>query len=125
MEKLANLVLKGNQLSSLEGLNVPELTKLDLSGNKLDVENPNIPELRHLGQELKKMRSIKIEGNTTENLRLEIVLCAPQVKKVDDEEVTQEDKQSAKTRKAELVELVKEYEEKKAAEGEKDGEDDG
>jgi len=145
LEKLNKLWLKGNQLESLEGLNVPALTmldlggnklaklegiggaaacvELDLSGNQLSMENPNMPELRHLGQELKKMRSIKIEGNATDPLRNEILICAPQVKEIDGEPVTQEDKDNAKARKKELVDVVKEYEEKKAAEGEKEGEE--
>lgn len=143
LEKLNTLILTDNQLESLEGLNVPELKTLDLGGNKLakmegiggapacvelnlagnqmSLEDPNLPDLRHLGQELKQLRNLKVEGNGI--TRLEVLICAPQVKTIDDEPVTQEDKQAAKDRKKELVDQVKEYEEKKAAEGEKEAEE--
>lgn len=139
LEKCTRLVLTSNQLESLEGLNVPELktlelgsnqlanlehiggaplcVDLDLSGNKLDNENPNLPELRRLGSELKKMRNLKIAGNTTDNLRIDALIGAPGLKVIDDEPVTADDKTSVKERKAELKNLIAEYE-AKAAEGE-------
>lgn len=135
MPSLVNLVLAGNQLSSLEGLNVPALTTLDLqsnslaslehlsgaplckelnlSGNKLDKENPNLPELKRLGADLKNLRILKIAGNDVD--RIEALLCAPKLKAIDDEPVTQEDKDAVKEKRKELAAAVEEYEAKLAA----------
>lgn len=144
LEKLNLLVLSENQLDSLEGLNVPEVkmldlagnqlailesiggapncVELDLSGNKLSTENPNLPELKKVA-ELKKLRSLKIAGNTTDPLRMEALYCIRQLKKIDDEDITDEDKQGAKEKKAELLAAIKEYEEKLAAAGDAAAED--
>lgn len=135
LASLKRLVLASNQLTSLEGLDAPCLThadlsknqlaslehisgaskcvELDLSENQLTTENPNLPELRRLGSELGKLQTIKLAGNPAD-LRVEAVICIPHIARIDEEPVSEEDREAAKTKAEELVEAVKAYEEEQA-----------
>jgi len=135
LESLKRLVVSSNQLTSLEGLDAPCLThadlgknqlaslahidgipaciELDLKENQLNTEDPNLPELRRLGSELRKLRTVHLAGNPSD-LRVEAVVCIPQVTQIDEDPVSEEDREAAKTKAEELVEAVRAYEEEKA-----------
>eukprot|EP00434_Breviolum_minutum_P034059 symbB.v1.2.030144.t1/scaffold3365.1/size58364/10 len=127
LKSLKSLVVSSNQLTSLEGLDAPVLKKLDVSKNQLAVlehldkapvceeldvsenqlsaEDPNLPELRRLANE-KMLQSLTISGNASD-LRIEVVVVAPQVQTIDGEPVTQEDREAAAAKEEELAEAVK------------------
>jgi len=135
LESLQRLVVSSNQLTSLEGLDAPSLThadfgknqlaslahiagipsctELDLKENQLNSEDPNLPELRRLGSELSKLRIVHLAGNPSE-LKVEAVVCIPQVVQVDEELVSEDDREAAKAKAEELLEAVRAYEEEKA-----------
>ncbi|CAJ1338694.1 unnamed protein product [Effrenium voratum] len=125
LESLRTLIVSGNQLTSLQGLDAPMLKKLDVSKNQLsnlehlvaecqeldiaenqlNAEDPNLPELRRLS-DLKKLHSLNIAGNAGD-LRVEVVVVAPQVQIIDGELVTEEDREAAAAKEEELSEAVK------------------
>lgn len=127
LKSLRSLIVSTNQLTSLEGLDAPVLKKLDVSKNQLAVlehldkapvceeldvsenqlsaEDPNLPELKRLGAE-KTLHSLNIAGNTGD-LRIEVMVVAPQVQIIDGEPVTEEDREAAVAKAEELVEAVK------------------
>jgi len=126
---LKRLVLSGNQLTSLEGLNAPCLThlvasknqltslagvvgvpcceELDIRENQFNSENPLLPELRRLGTDTPKLATLLVAGNPladafADTLKVEMLVCARQLRKVDEEEVQDEDLQAATGREQEI-----------------------
>mmetsp|Transcript_67210 Transcript_67210/g.108249 ORF Transcript_67210/g.108249 Transcript_67210/m.108249 type:complete len:321 (-) Transcript_67210:25-987(-) len=136
---LRRLVASSNQLSSLEGLDAPVLTKLELSKNQLvslqhiggapnceeldlgenqlSTEDPNLPELRRLGNEMALLKSLVVAGNASD-LRIEAIVAAPQLQSIDGEPVTAEDRESATAKVEELTEAIKAREEEMARQAE-------
>jgi len=130
--QLKKLVLTGNKLTSFEGLNVPMLTNLvadgnqltslagvggapmcntlDIKGNQLAAEDEGKgpqAELQRLGADCPELRTLLLEGNAMvdglgENLRAEMFICAPQITKVDEAEITDEDREASKARMEDL-----------------------
>lgn len=135
LASLVCLVASGNQLTSLEGLDAPVLKKLDLSKNQLSslehiagaptveeldlsenqlsAENPHLPELRRLGRDTPALKLLQIAGNAGD-LRIEVVVAAPQVQTIDGEPVIAEDRESAVSKEEELKGAVKAFEEELA-----------
>jgi len=142
---LKRLSISGNQLTSLEGLSAPCLDSLDVSKNQLaslahvggapllttlnlqenqfDAEDPQLPELRRLGTDTPQLRSLLLAGNPMadtygDSTKIEALVFAPQLRRVEDEDLTKEDRDAAKERAQELVELKlqKEKEEAEARE---------
>lgn len=134
--KLRRLNVSGNQLESLEGLDAPVLTYLNISSNslaslehiggavscsELDVGGnqiaPEVPdslptEFLRLGKELQKLKSLALAGNPAADLKSELIICAPQVKDIDGEAVTDDDRVAATERHEE----IKKAEEQRAIE---------
>lgn len=142
LESLRRLVLTGNQLTSLEGLDTPSLAHLDvaknqlaalefidgapeckvldISGNQLVGEDPELPEIRRLGTETRKLQDLRIAGNPVadgwgESCKIEILVRAPQLLRVDEEELTAEDREAAKVREQELIEEARQREAERLA----------
>merc|ERR1711879_1028180 len=134
LSKLKRLVLTGNQLASFEGLDTPRLTRLqadsnqlvsfehiagspacselNLSGNQLSNEDFMLPEIRRLGPDMPRLHTLLLAGNPLadafgETLKIEMLVCAPQLQKVEEEEITDEDREAAKAREQELIEQAK------------------
>lgn len=126
LASLRHLVLDSNQLTSLEGLNAPTLTTLDLSNNmleslafingapncseliltgcKLSGDDIQMPELKRLADATPVLKKIMLGGNPCfdalgENVKAEVLARVPQVTIVEGEEVTDEDRDQAVTRK--------------------------
>lgn len=128
LSSLKSLTVSSNQLTSLEGLNAPVLERLDasknqlaalehiagvpvckdldLSDNQLSAEDPNLPELRRLGRDLPSLQSLNIAGNSSD-LRIEVIVAAPQISIIDGEPVSAEDREAATAKEEELQEAAK------------------
>lgn len=142
---LRRLNVSGNQLASLKGLDAPVLTKLELSKNQLaslehiggaprctnlDIrenqlagEDLKLKELRRLASDTPELRELAIAGNAVvdsqgEGSRAEVLVAAPQIKVIEGEPVTPEDKEAAVARREDLLAQIaeKEREEREAAE---------
>ncbi|CAK0845758.1 unnamed protein product [Prorocentrum cordatum] len=122
--RLESLDASSNQLASLEYVGgAPLLTALNLQGNQFDAEDPQLPELRRLGTDTPRLQSLQLSGTPMadtcgDNTKVEALVCAPSLRQVDDEDVTREDRDAARDRAQELVEmkLQKEREEAEARE---------
>jgi Leucine-rich repeat (LRR) protein len=135
LHNLKELVLESNQLTSLEGLNAHRLVKLSLGSNpleslqfiagvpacseldlkdcKLSGEDIQMPELRRLADDTPSLKKIILEGNPLkaefgENPKAEVLARVPQVQVVEDEEVTDDDREASLVRVEELVVLKEE-----------------
>jgi len=140
---LKRLVLAGNALTSLAGLDAPQLERLeagrnqlaslehvagaprclvlDVSENQFTSDDFMLPELRRLGADTPKLQELRLAGNPLadgfgETLKVEALVCAPQLLRVDEEELTDEDREAAKQREQELEEAAKQREEERQAE---------
>lgn len=138
LKSLRHLVLDSNQLTSLEGLNAPTLAKLDLGNNaleslafingapectelilagcKLSGEDIQMPELKRLAIDTPKLETITLSGNPLfdvlgEAVKAEVLARVPQVKTVEGEAVTDEDRDASVVRAEELVVLKAEADE--------------
>lgn len=130
MVSLRRLSVAGNQLASLEGLDAPRLSELELSknqlaslaniegapsvidldirDNQLSAEDPMLPELRRLYEATPELRTLKLSGNPLadgfgDSLKIEVLVCAPQLLVVEEEPVTDEDRQAATERGREIL----------------------
>jgi hypothetical protein len=131
---------KEKKLASLEGLDAPMLSKLDVSGNSLATlkhisgvpvcaelfvsdnalgapeEADSIPEeFVELGKALPMLRFVAVAGNPVGEMKSELLFVAPQLKKIDEEDVTNEHREAAKAR-GEEIRLAIEERERLAAE---------
>jgi len=138
LASLRHLILDSNELTSLEGLNTPTLVKLDLSNNaletlafidgapkcsdliltgcKLSSEDIQMPELKRLADATPVLQTILLSGNPCfealgENPKAEVSARIPQIKQVEGEAVTDEDRELAATRVEELIVLKQEADE--------------
>lgn len=122
---LDSLDASSNQLASLEYIGgAPALTDLNLSSNQFDAEDPQLPELRLLGSDTPGLRSLLLSGTPLadtygDSIKVEMLVCAPQLLRVEDEDVTQEDIDASKERAKELVELKLQKEQEEAEERER------
>jgi Leucine-rich repeat (LRR) protein len=137
LKSLRDLVLESNQLTSLEGLNVPVLKRLQLGSNPLESlnfiagapkcseldlrdcslkgEDIQMPELRRLAEDVPCLKKIILAGNPLleafgENPKAEVLARVPQVQTVEEEAVTDEDREASLVREKELVVLKEEAE---------------
>lgn len=120
MAALTRLDLTGNELTSLEGLDAPALkslglgknqlaslehvggaprcVSLDLSENQLSGEDPAMPELARLGAEMPLLQALLLGGNplADDQVRVQALVRIPHLLRVEDEEVTNEDREAAR-----------------------------
>lgn len=155
LERLRSLNLSGNQVASLQGLDTPCLERLllgknqlmtlehvggapkcrelEVSENQLPAEEAGVVELRRLGESLPRLRALSI-GETplaqglSDGLRAEVLVYLPQLTRLEDEAVTDEDREAAEARVQEIREAAEaaaaeaEAAARAAAEGGEDGE---
>lgn len=131
------LDVEKNQLETLEGLGgaagaagAPACRELNVRGNQLQTPAPPADaedgqehdltpvELVRLGEELPRLESLLISGNPladnlSEGLKTEVLIYAPQVLRIEEEEVTSDDRQLARETQATRERERREQEEAK------------
>lgn len=132
LDKCTVLDLSENQLESLEGLDAPVLPRLEVSKNKLasfehvggapvceylvatdnalekpEVEDSLPTEILRLLSQLPVLGSMSLAGNGVGDMKLEIVVCLPDLRELDGEAITEEDRVGAKER-AEQIQAAEE-----------------
>eukprot|EP00406_Dinophysis_acuminata_P072483 CAMPEP_0179243266 /NCGR_PEP_ID=MMETSP0797-20121207/17448_1 /TAXON_ID=47934 /ORGANISM="Dinophysis acuminata, Strain DAEP01" /LENGTH=320 /DNA_ID=CAMNT_0020950735 /DNA_START=73 /DNA_END=1035 /DNA_ORIENTATION=+ len=137
---LRSLDLSGNQLATLEGLDAESLTVLNISKNQLatlehmsgvpmcedldagenelaaPAEADSLPsEVLRLSTDTPKLKVLTLAGNPVGDMRAEIICCLPNLRELNGEAVTDEDRQEAKERQA----AINEAEEERAREAER------
>eukprot|EP00927_Polykrikos_kofoidii_P055375 TRINITY_DN49646_c0_g1_i1.p1 TRINITY_DN49646_c0_g1~~TRINITY_DN49646_c0_g1_i1.p1 ORF type:complete len:333 (+),score=77.24 TRINITY_DN49646_c0_g1_i1:56-1054(+) len=131
-DTLRVLKLAGNSIETLEGLDAPVLDTLDMNGNVLthfqhiegaaaltvfDVSNNQLPapetadslpaEFQHLGCALPQLRTLSVSGCPVSSLKLELIICVPQVTMIDGAEITDEERAESTGRLKEIEEAEK------------------
>merc|ERR1711959_321296 len=100
---LEDLDLSKNQLANLDGITgAPAVKTLNLASNKLEGDE-EMAELRKLAADsLPGLSKLLVDGNPMgevfgEGLKLEVIICVPTISSVDGSEVTDEEREQAKT----------------------------
>jgi Leucine-rich repeat (LRR) protein len=122
---LTHLNASKNQLQSLAHIaGAPEIEELDIRDNQFNSEDIQLPEMRRLGNDTPVLRNLLVSGNPladafSETLKVEMLVCAPQLHRVEEELIVDEDREAAHVREQEIeVEAARIAAERAAAEAE-------
>lgn len=118
------LEVEANKLENLEGIaGVPALKELNIRGNQLGATKEEgaegldpVQDLMKLGSDTPELEGLKISGNPVadgfgDEAKVELLICAPQLLRLEDEALTDEERQAAQDlEKVRIEEAEKEAE---------------